>query len=249
MPVNQTSRWSSLAGDMACVTTFHPKEFERQRKFVDHYKRRCSMPLIGVTFPNLDGRFLSDERAKLGVRVHDYEIPNAHVAITKLLDKNGWRHRINYYTKWLALKDAALGWRVGRYRFLVWLDNDVKLLADCDELFTSIADRLVKENKEFAYLGRKYYPTSETGFMVFDGNILTSSIIDNMVDSYLDLDILYYPEFHDSYHFDRLRTSNFSDKSLNLSPDEQPQPPDIDVMKWTFGKYMEHYKGNRKKDF
>lgn len=130
-------------------------------------------------------------------------------------------------------QEKASGQSIPRY--LLWIDADViterkitqEILQDC----------FPKEGDAVSYMGRKDWPHSECGWLVFDLENGGNTIIKDMFNYYKSDDIFNQEQWHDSWIFD-LVTKN--SKKTNLTHNA----PGLDVWQYSpMGKWSTHYKG------
>lgn len=122
---------------------------------------------------------------------------------------------------------------------LIWLDADVNVFANVPKSFI---DGLLPKGAYTAYLGRDDMH-SECGFVIYDRD---HPAHDRFMQSWRDLyttgELFNLPEWHDSFVYDHLRTT-LNVPSVNISVVKAHHP----FVNSPLGKYMDHYKGNRKK--
>ncbi len=123
-------------------------------------------------------------------------------------------------------------------RYIVWLDADVvtNRKVTMEELLLSFP----KEGDAVSYMGRKDWPHSECGWMVFDLDNGGDKVIMDLAEKYVTDEVLAMKEQHDSWVFDQIRPEN----STNLTPEAKgmdvwPQSP--------MGQWSTHYKGPQAK--
>lgn len=122
-------------------------------------------------------------------------------------------------------------------QYLIWLDADV--LTTRKVTLDDIKASLPKEGDAVAYLGRKDWPHSETGWLAFDLESNGNLIIETMVDLYVRDEVFKFKQWDDAWVFDEVR-KKLAILCTNLTPnakgmDVWPQSP--------MGAWSTHYKG------
>lgn len=160
-------------------------------------------------------------------------------------DKDGddYRHQVTRFShKVFALHKALTAIRKQKSqgdapRYLIWMDADV--ITTREVTIDDIKEVLPKD-AAVSYMGRKDWPHSECGFLVFD--------LDNEGDAYIDVwhalyisdQILKLKETHDSWAFDHIRNSVGAPKAYNLTEGK----PGMDIWQHSpMAKWSKHYKG------
>lgn len=123
---------------------------------------------------------------------------------------------------------------------LIWLDADVKVFAKVPGKFL---DDLMPKGVYTAYLGREKMH-SECGFVIYDrSHPAHEKFMSAWRNLYETDDLFKLKEWHDSLAYDHLRTS-LNVPSISISgPGKSTHHPFINS---PLGKYMDHFKGNRK---
>ena len=130
----------------------------------------------------------------------------------------------------------------------LWIDADVVYKRKLDKEFF---DAVTFDQALVTYIGRTGWDHSECGFMAFRvAHPTVRHFLQRMNKIYTTGEVFRYPEWHDSYIFDVLRTGEFSGWQWafkNIAEgieDMHPWPHTI------LGKYMDHHKGPQaKQDF
>lgn len=137
------------------------------------------------------------------------------------------------FAQWKCYKESV----AAGLDYLVWLDADIIT----NKRVTWDAIKAWLPNGEpLAYLGRKDWPHSETGFIVWNlKNEESGKILKKMLDYYLDDSLLKEKQQDDAWAFDLAREG----KGKNLT-DGLPGMDIFDVS--PLAAFMTHYKGNRK---
>lgn len=156
----------------------------------------------------------------------------------------GKDYRKQYYRfghKVFAIAKAAEEAAGAGYEYLIWMDADV--ITKKSVPWDAIKVWLPEGDQMISYLGRKDWPHSETGFLVFKLNSVGLTFIkDDWLGYYTGDDLLKEEQWHDAWAFDLARSSRF-DLYRNLSEGVVGR----DVFEASpLGEYMEHYKGPRK---
>lgn len=127
----------------------------------------------------------------------------------------------------------------GRGR-LIWLDADVNVFAKVPKEFL---DGLLPRGMYTAYLGREGMH-SECGFVMYDrDHPAHEKFMAEWRKLYETGQLFLLKEWHDSFVYDHLRTT-LKVPAVNISgPGKTAHHPFINS---PLGKYMDHYKGNRK---
>lgn len=123
-------------------------------------------------------------------------------------------------------------------RYLIWWDAD----GITNKLVTieDIKECLPKEGDAVSYLGRKDWPHSECGFLVFDLENRGGEFIDVWYGLYVSDEILKLSETHDSWAFDHIRKSKEAPKCTNLTEGK----PGMEIWPHSpMGKWSTHHKG------
>ena len=122
---------------------------------------------------------------------------------------------------------------------LIWMDADVNVFAKVPKAFL---DGLMPKGVYTAYLGRKHMH-SECGFVMYDRD---HQVHEKFMAAWRSLyetdDLFKLTEWHDCVAYDHLRTS-LNVPSANISGKDADHP----FINSQLGKYMDHFKGNRKK--
>lgn len=123
-------------------------------------------------------------------------------------------------------------------RYLIWLDADV--LTTRPVTIEDIKKCLPKEGDAVSYLGRKDWPHSECGWLVFDLENGGDSFINVLHQYYLDDQVFTQEQWHDSWIFDQVRKCHLAKSATNLTPNAigmevWPQSP--------MASWSRHYKG------
>lgn len=162
-------------------------------------------------------------------------------------DKNwGKDYRKQYYRfghKVFAIAKAAQEALFNGSEYMIWIDADV--ITKKQVTWEVIKEWLPTKLGGVAYLGRKDWPHSETGFLIFD-LYKTNFFFRDWLSLYHDEDLdrlLKEEQWHDAWAFDlaRERACQLDNLSEGISGrDVFEQSP--------LGQYMEHYKGPRKQE-
>jgi len=139
------------------------------------------------------------------------------------------------------------------YKSMTWLDADtITFRAIPNNFLERMAPRIyhtrdgAKERYGICYLGRSKQH-SECGFVSYNKmHPMMHSFWDNFIDLYRNDSLFDLKEWHDSYLFDHVRIQ-FERRglvNLNLTPKFVQGHPFINCR---LGEYMDHMKGNRKK--
>jgi len=128
--------------------------------------------------------------------------------------------------------------------YLIWFDADV---ITEKEITHDNIKQWIKDGCIASYLGRKDWPTSETGFIIYDLKNGGREFIKRFHEMYVKDEVLKFDEWTDAATFDRVREEftkvNKKDVFFNLSPDV----PGRDVFAASpLGAFMKHYKGPQK---
>lgn len=155
------------------------------------------------------------------------------------------KQAVRFCHKVFALKfacDSAMKARTGGAadapRYLIWLDADV--LTTKPVTIEDIQKCLPKEGDAVSYLGRKDWPHSECGWLVFDLENGGDSFINILHQYYLGDEVFKQEQWHDSWIFDQVRNATNAKTATNLTPNATgmevwPQSP--------MASWSRHYKG------
>lgn len=152
------------------------------------------------------------------------------------------------YRAYQAAKQARDNNEPGAPRYLIWLDADV--ITTRQVTMDDIQKCLPKEGDAVSYLGRKDWPHSECGWLVFDLENGGADIIEAMHKEYLSDNVFNLTEWHDSWIFDRImdynktvlhkRKPEYSYNATNLTQDK----PGMDIWQHSpMAEWSVHYKG------
>tara|TARA_R100001086_G_scaffold245196_2_gene175808 strand:- start:700 stop:3018 length:2319 start_codon:yes stop_codon:yes gene_type:complete len=134
--------------------------------------------------------------------------------------------------------------------WLVWLDADTATHKDLSQssFLKSLPD------VDLVHLGRKHFTYSETSFVGFNLNSdVALEFIGDLVGAYITGEILNYREWHDGFLFERLliiykaHGLKFMDWTGNADI-KDPINGDQAFDLFPLSKYVNHYKGNKKKN-
>lgn len=123
-------------------------------------------------------------------------------------------------------------------RYLIWLDADV--ITTRIVTMADIEACLPKDGAAVSYMGRKDWPHSECGFLVFDLEHEGDIFLDVWHGLYISDEILKLKETHDSWAFDQVRNSAGAPKCTNLTEGK----PGMDIWQHSpMGAWSTHHKG------
>ena len=162
----------------------------------------------------------------------------AHLAFLERCEPDPPDYR--FQARRFSYKTFAVLAAKGRGR-LIWLDADVKVFAKVPKDFL---DGLLPKGMYTAYLGRERMH-SECGFVIYDRDHQAhEKFMSEWRRLYETGQLFLLKEWHDSFVYDHLRTT-LKVPAVNISgPGKKSHHPFINS---PLGKYMDHYKGNRKK--
>lgn len=121
-------------------------------------------------------------------------------------------------------------------RYLIWLDADV--LTTRQVTFDDIKSCLPKEGDAVSYLGRKDWPHSECGWLVFDLDNGGDKLIEAMIAAYVSDSVFKMEQWHDSWVFDVTIKGSFQATNLTPSATGMEVWPQSPMASWS-----RHYKG------
>jgi hypothetical protein len=135
--------------------------------------------------------------------------------------------------------------------YLIWLDSDVLTFNKVDLFFLN---SLINKDSYLTYLGRDHINFhSETGFMIFNVNNKFNNIFWNkMMKMYDEGELFKEEQWHDCWIFDKVRKELENESLKNIDICLFGLKKDEDLLNVfdnsVLGKYMRHFKGNRKKE-
>ena len=133
--------------------------------------------------------------------------------------------------------------------WVIWIDADTKTFATVPSDFLA---EVCEPGSMACYLGRREKYHSECGWVAYNRRHPDlGSFMDRWRDLYMTGDLFHLREYHDSFVFDILRKDFQSlrgTKFHNLSPDLQGKGPGHPFIASKLGLYMDHLKGDRRKD-
>ena len=122
-----------------------------------------------------------------------------------------------------------------------WLDADIEMVKPIPEAFL----REQVDGVYTAYLGRKDFPHTETGIVVYDADHeWNEKFPEKFRSMFTNCSVLALPGFHDCWAYDYLIQQEFGIPSRNLTANATGM--DVFVQS-PFGEYMTHHKGAAKK--
>lgn len=165
----------------------------------------------------------------------------------KEVGKDDYRHQgIKFAHKVFAISYAAEVALQSGVEYLVWLDADVITSAP-----VKIENILgwTQEKTIVTYLGRKDWNCSETGFILFDLKNGAEALIRAWKNLYTSGKIYEFEEWTDAYAFDRAleEFEKTCGKKVSYNLSEGIEGRDVFEAS-PLGKFMTHYKGNRKNE-
>jgi hypothetical protein len=123
-------------------------------------------------------------------------------------------------------------------RYLIWMDADV--ITTKEVSISDIESCIPKDGDAVSFLGRKDWPHSECGWLVFDLEKEGGIFIDVWHGLYVSDEVLKMKETHDSWVFDQVRISNGAPKCTNLTDGK----PGMDIWPHSpMAKFSTHHKG------
>lgn len=240
---------------LAVVTTFPNNSWDiYAKRMLESYAANWpkEIPIMvqlddGVLAPEVDKIIRSHDGLKCGWEKDHAEF----VARNKEKDdpQNYRKQAVRFCHKIFALKyaldsvsEAKKAGHDDVCRYLIWLDADV--LTTRKVTLEDIQKCLPNEGDAVSYMGRKDWPHSECGWLVFDLENGGDIVIKEVWDSYIHDSIFKFPEWHDSWVFDAARKffteNNQTGRWTNLTPEAKgmdvwPQSP--------MASWSRHYKG------
>lgn len=225
---------------MVVITTFPPSEYERYgKKFIEGFNWEAPL------------RVYSEAQHKEWRKIpipDDWmrDFGNLWPSMGLVGSKNG-KGVFDYRLKMtpFAMKVFSVcDWRAdpGDWRF--WIDADVEFNKPPDERFFKA---VCGDKTLISYLGRKDWDHSECGFVAYRvSHPVVRAFLDDFRRLYVSGDVFKFPQWHDSYVFDRVmdRFSAWKPFFTNLSdgvPGNHVWPETI------LGEYMTHHKGPERK--
>lgn len=158
-------------------------------------------------------------------------------------DKENYRFQVCRFSHKVFTLYNVYAQQKDNYDYLIWLDADVITKEQIP--FDVILRDFLPKDEAVSYLGRSVAPHSECGFVGYNTKF---DVIEKMHQMYITDEILTLSGFTDCDVFDHVIKDY---ESLNLSKDvtidRKTGSDGWNVWPFTvLGKYMEHYKGNRK---
>lgn len=133
--------------------------------------------------------------------------------------------------------------------WVIWLDADTKTFAPVP---TDFLDGICDPSAMACYLGRREKYHSECGWVAYNRRHPDlRSFMDRWRDLYMTGDLFRLREYHDSFVFDVLRKDFQSVRGThfsNISPALPGKGPGHPFIASSLGLYMDHMKGEKRKD-
>ena len=231
------------------VTSFSPDGYEKYgRNFISSFMRYWDWPLVVFhenSEPDMKGPtyidLLKDQDLLDFLRYYD-TMPAAHGIAGMKDGKPVADYRlqaVRFARKVFALTTLPLE----KVDWWVWIDADTETTSKIDRRFV---DAACPQKGLISYLGRKDWDHSECGFVAYRvGHPVPLSFLRDFRRAYTTGEIFKFPQWHDSYIFDRIMEMYAPWKPffVNLSegvPGNHVWPHTI------LGEYMVHNKGGAK---
>ena len=217
------------------LTTFSRDGYEKYgRAFLDSYLKHCRLPIHVFC----EGAYPEKLAAHSQIILYDLDGDvdrKKFLSRNKDVDRKDYRLQLCRFShKVFALSSSSV---LGNTEadWLIWIDADMEIFADIDEDFLA---RVCPEGFDGAYLGRKDWDHSECGFVSYNLKLGGIDFIRKLRKIYVEDEWKKYPQWHDSFLFDRVREQ--TGWWYNLSEGV----PGRDVFEHTIlGTKMKHLKG------